>query len=176
MSEEFNPEIKPQMLQLQPNKTDDKCWVAEITGDDPTFRLKREFLLEDSAGWYAIYDGYYQIHGECPGVSPFTKEYCVVQDGHMRRYLNSREVMASLPQIIAAEPVRMGRLRHQILEVLDEIKTACPHEQVEEAIDRQKEDIDMVDTSEQLRAGLAQIKKQKEDIIKQLQQRYQQEE
>lgn len=169
----FDPEVKPQLLQLLPYGEDEKRWVAEITGDDPTFRLKREFLAEESAGWYAIYDGYYQMHGQCPGISPFIKEYCLVKAGHMHRHVSFSEVMANLPAIKAAEPVRMAWLRHQIAATLDEIKQAVADEQIEEVIDRQKEDIDTVETSEQLRAGLAQLLKQKDSIIKKLQNPYQ---
>lgn len=113
-----------------------------------------------------MYDGWYQIQGQTPGISPFQKEYVRVLDGKMTRRLSFRYVVAHVPEIKAAEPERKERLKHQIISILEEIKTAVPHEFVEEALLKQKEDLDMIETSEELLGGLKVLLKQKERIIK----------
>ncbi|MFL2144172.1 hypothetical protein [Ruoffia sp. FAM 20857] len=158
--------LKPQYLQLQPSAADEKRWVAEITGDDPTFILSREFQPEIEPGVWAMYDGWYQIHGQTPGITPFQKEYVRVLDGKMTRRLDFRFVKEHVPQIKAAEPERKERLKHQIISVFNEIKAEVPHELVDEAIMQQQEDLDMVETSQELLGGLKVLLKQKDRIIK----------
>lgn len=158
--------MKPQILQLMPNTSDEKRWVAEITGEDPTFKLKRDFQPDDPEGVWEIYDGWYQIHGQAQGVSPFNKEYVHVKDGRMTRHLHFRVVLAHLEEIKAAEPIRMERMRKQIYKILNEIKQAAPYEPVEEAMERQKEECDLTDEPDQLLGAIAVLKKRKTSIIK----------
>lgn len=158
--------MKPQYLRLSPNIEDEKRWVAEITGKDETFIVKRDFQPEKATGMWEIYDGWYQIHGQAAGVTPFKKEYVRVKDGRMARGLGFRYVLEHIEEIIANEPERMDRLKQQIKTILDEIKIEAPYEQVAEAIDSQKEELDMVETSEQLLDGLKALLKRKEGIVK----------
>lgn len=161
--------LKPQILHLLPNTTDEKRWVAEITGEDPTFKLKRDFQPDSPEGVWEIYDGWYQIHGQAAGVSPFNKEYVHVKDGRMLRHLNFRYVLAHLDEIKASEPERMERMRKQIYAMLDEIKREAPYQPVEEAMERQKEDCDMTDEPDQLLAAITILKKKKAAMIKEYQ-------
>ncbi|WP_373786295.1 hypothetical protein [Jeotgalibaca porci] len=158
--------MKPQILHLMPNTTDEKRWVAEITGEDPTFKLKRDFQPDGPEGVWEIYDGWYQIHGQATGVSPFNKEYVHVKNGRMLRHLNFRYVLAHLEDIKAAEPERMERMRKQIYVMLDEIKREAPYQPVEEAMERQKEDCNMTDEPDQLLGAIAILKKRKNAMIK----------
>lgn len=164
--------MKGQLLQLFPLEEDGKCWVAEITGEDKVYRLKRDFLAEESQGVWEIYDGWYQIHGQAPGVSPFQKEYVHVEEGRMLRHLNFPYVLHHLDEIKAMEPQRMERMRRQIYAVLDEIKEAAPYEPVEEGMEKQKEECDLCDEPEQLRGALYTIKKRKKTMIKELQEKF----
>ncbi|MCZ0717399.1 hypothetical protein [Aerococcus kribbianus] len=159
---------EPQYLTLHGDK-DGKKWVAEITGEDPTFKLKRTFLPEINPNTYAIYDGYYQIYGQCPGISPFEKEYCWVIDGHMHRHLSFRQVLGQLDQIKALDDQRTERIKVQIKAVLDAIANELDHELVDQDMAFQKESIDFMDDFDALAAGYSQLIKQKEQMI----QRYQ---
>lgn len=161
--------MKSQTLQLFPHEEDGKCWIAEITGEDKVYRLKRDFLPEESKNVWEVFDGWYQIHGQAPGVSPFIKEYVQVKDGRMLRHLNFSDMLQRLDEIKAMEPFRMERMRKQIYAVLDEIKQAAPYEAVEEGMERQKEECDMCDDPDELSAALHTIKKRKERMIKELQ-------
>lgn len=157
--------MKAQRLHLMPNVQDEKRWVAEITGEDPTYKLKRDFQPEETEGVWEIYDGWYQIHGTANGVSPFTKEYVHVKEGRMLRHLPFPYVLQHLDEIKAAEPARMERMRKQIYIILNEIKKAVPYEPIEEEIERQKEECDMCDDSEQLLGALSTLKKRRESMI-----------
>lgn len=157
--------MKPKYIQLQPSAADGKRWVAEITGDDEVFRLKRDFQPEQPNSVWEIYDGWYQIHGQVAGVTAFQKEYVHVKDGMMQRNLNFRTVVEHLDEIIAAEPLRLQRIKQQIITVLDDIRAQAPYEQVGEAIERQKEDLDFIETSSQAIAGLAMLLKRKQQMI-----------
>lgn len=157
--------MKPQYLQLEPNPTDEKRWVAEITGEDKVYRVKRDFQPEEGGVW-EIYDGWYQIHGQAPGVTPFQKEYVHVKNGRMLRHLPFSYILQHLEEIKAAEPERMERMRKQIYLILDEIKAAVPYQPVEEAMERQREECDLCDEPEQLLGALATIKKRKAALIK----------
>lgn len=161
--------MKAQRLFLMPSEQDEKRWVAEITGEDKVFRVKRDFQPEISEGQWDIYDGWYQIHGTANGVSPFTKEYVHVKEGRMLRHLPFSYVLGHLEEIKAAQPQRMERMRKQIYAILNEIKLAVPYEPVEEAIERQKEDCDMCDEPEQLLVALSTLLKRKEAMIKEYQ-------
>lgn len=163
---------KPQILQLLPHPEDEKRWVAEITDEDETFRLKRDFQPDEPEGVYEIYDGWYQIHGQANAVSPFTKEYVHVKNGRMLRHLNFRYVLQHLDEIKAAEPERMNRMRKQIYHILDEIKDAAPYQPVEEEIARQKEECDMCDESDQLLGAITTLKKRKKAMIKDYQEAF----
>ncbi|MGH2119141.1 hypothetical protein ACRCJ0_13835, partial [Aerococcus sp. L_32] len=79
-----------------------------------------------------------------------------------------------LPQIKAYEEQRKERLAYQITKVLDEIYEAVPYDGVSDAILSQKEDMSMVESSSELVKGLANILKQKDDIIKKYQTYYDQ--
>ena len=144
-------------LPLMPIGEDEKRWMAEITGDDETFVLKRDFQPEIR-----------------PGISPFEKEYVLVQNGQMTRHLDFRYMISALPQIKAYEEQRKERLAYQITKILDEIYEAVPYDGVSDAILSQKEDMSMVETSSELVKGLANILKQKDDIIKKYQTYYDQ--
>ena len=161
-------------LPLMPIGEDEKRWMAEITGDDETFVLKRDFQPEIRPGVWEIYDGWYQIHGQFPGISPFEKEYVLVQNGQMTRHLDFRYMISALPQIKAYEEQRKERLAYQITKILDEIYEAVPYDGVSDAILSQKEDMSMVESSSELVKGLANILKQKDDIIKKYQTYYDQ--
>lgn len=65
------------------------------------------------------------------------------------------------------EDERKNRLKRQIGTVFNEIIEAAPYEQVREAIEMQRDDLDMVETSEQLLNGLKVLRQRKEGIIKQ---------
>ncbi|UJF16080.1 hypothetical protein LZ578_02770 [Jeotgalibaca sp. MA1X17-3] len=164
--------MKSQTLQLFPHEEDGKCWIAEITGEDEVYRLKRDFLPEESTHVWEIFDGWYQINGRAAGVSPFVKEYVKVKDGRMLRHLNFAYMIQQLEEIKAMEPERMVRMRKQIYAVLDEIKKEAPYEAVEEGMERQKEECDMCDEPEQLSAALRTIKKRKNNMIKELQEKF----
>ena len=159
--------MKPNILQLLPRSADEKRWVAEITGEDPTYHLKRSFVQEEGEGVWEIYDGWYQIHGECPGVTPFSKEYVLVKEGRMHRHIPYRVVLGHLEEIKAMGPQRMERMRRQIYAILDEIKREVDYEPLDEGIERQKEDVDMADDPDQLHNALNLLKKRKKEYIKQ---------
>ena len=160
------------MLQLMPNQEDEKRWVAEITDEDETFKLKRDFQPDEPEGMWEIYDGWYQIHGQANGVSPFTKEYVHVKNGRMLRHLNFRYVLQHLDEIKAAQPERMDRMRQQIYKILDEIKEAAPYQPVEEDMERQREECDMCDEPDQLLSAITILKKRKKLIIKDYQEAF----
>lgn len=161
-------------LPLMPIGEDEKRWLAEITGEDETFVLKRDFQPEIRPGVWEIYDGWYQIHGQFPGITPFEKEYVLVQNGQMSRHLGFRYMVQALPHIKAYEEKRKERLAYQINQILDEIHEAAPYEGVEEALLSQKEDMSMVETSSELVNGLRILLKQKDAIIKRYQKYYDQ--
>lgn len=162
MAEEASDQ--PQYLYLEGDQ-EGKKWVAEIIDEDPTFRLKRMFLPEIKTGTFAIYDGFYQIYGQHPGISPFVKEYCRVEQGHMQRRLAFYEVVNHLPAIKAAEPQRIQHLKEQIFQVLAEILQAVDHEMVQEDLMYLKEQVEDVGDSQSLNSGLAQLLKNKELMI-----------
>ena len=56
-------------IQLVAAGPDEKVWIAEITDEDETFKLKRDFLPEQESGIWDIYPGWYQIQGLVPGRS-----------------------------------------------------------------------------------------------------------
>lgn len=114
-----------------------------------------------------MYDGWYQIHGQVERITPFQKEYIRVLDGKMTRRLPFRYVVQHIPEILDMEDERKDRLKHQIGTVFNEIIEAAPYEQVREAIEMQRDDLDMVETSEQLLNGLKVLRQRKEGIIKQ---------
>lgn len=114
-----------------------------------------------------MYDGWYQIHGQVEGITPFQKEYVRVLDGKMTRRLPLRYVVQHTPEILDMEDERKNRLKRQIGTVFNEIIEAAPYEQVREAIEMQRDDLDMVETSEQLLNGLKVLRQRKEGIIKQ---------
>lgn len=161
-------------LPLMPIGPDEKRWLAEITGDDETFVLKRDFQPELKPGVWQIFDGWYQIHGQFPGISPFEKEYVIVQDGHMMRHLDFRYMINELPKIKAYEEQRKHRLIYQITTILDEIVAEAPYEGVEEAMLEQKEAMSMVETSSELLNGLSILLKQKDQMIKRFKNYYDQ--
>lgn len=154
-------------LQLVASGPEEKVWLAEITDEDETFKLKRDFLPEKQASIWDLYPGWYQINGLVPGLAPFQKEYVKVEHGEMTRFLNFRGMMQELPKIKAYEPQRLERVKHQIRLELDEIKEAAPYEPVAEAIERQKEDLDLLESSSQAIASLGMVRKRKAAIIKQ---------
>lgn len=159
--------MKPNVLQLLPIEEDGKCWIAEITGEDPVYRLKRTFLQEEGGSIWEIYDGWYQINGACPGVSPFIKEYVRVKDGRMHRNIPYPVVLGHIEEIKGMGPQRMERIRRQIYAILDEIKREVDYDPLEEGIERQKEDVDMADDPDQLQNALNTLKKRKKEYIKQ---------
>lgn len=155
---------EPQKLTLFPHE-DEKKWVAEITGDDPTFKLKRTFLPEIAPNTYDIYDGYYQIHGIHPGITPFAKEYCVVEQGHMQRHLTLPQVLRQVEAIKAKEPERVERIKAQLIQQFDDIDAAVDHELVHEDLLFQKEQLDMMDDFDQLAQAYQQLLRQKKTMI-----------
>ena len=163
-----NFNAKPQILSLSPHE-DGKQWVAEITGDDPIYRLKRIFLPEFEPGFYQIFDGVYQIHGIYPGISPFVKEYCVVHEGKMERRIPVQAVYRMIPQLKKYEEDRIQRIKHQIQTVFEEIIQEVDHEIVREAVIFQLESLDDVNDSGQLMQGLGQLLKQKTAMIQEYQ-------
>ncbi|UUX33591.1 hypothetical protein [Fundicoccus culcitae] len=152
-------------LHLTPSFSDNKCWVAEITDRDPTFKLKRAFQPETTPGVWAMYDGWYQIHGDVVGITPFQKEYVRISGGKMTRRVPYQDVLEAVDAIIAYEPERIERLRHQITLVLDEIIAAAPFDRVLLDMSHQKDELSMVDSSEELLNGLRTILKRKDAII-----------
>lgn len=153
-----------QYLTLSP-MPDEKMWVAEIAGDDPTFKLKRIFLPQIQPGVFEIYDGFYQVHGIYPDISPFNKEYCLVEDGHMQRHLQQWEVIQQLPKIKAAEPLRQERIKHQIKGILNEIYQKVKHELVFEDLMYQIDQLDSLENAEQLTGAFNQLIRQKDRMI-----------
>lgn len=151
-------------LELSPHE-DGKRWIAEITGPDEAFGLKREFQPEITPGVYQIFDGYYQIHGIFPGITPFQKEYVIVQDGQMTRRVSYQVIRQNIPAIVAYTPQRKERLIYQIKEQFKEIYEAAPYYFVQEELLQQEESLGMVDTSEALLQGLTTILKQKDQMI-----------
>lgn len=164
--------MKPNYIQLQASSEDGKRWIAEITGDDEVFRVKRDFQPEMPGGIWEIYDGWYQIHGQVANVTPFQKEYVWVRNGQMERNLSFRDVMYHLDEIKAAEPQRLERIKQQIVAEFNDIHLAAPYEQVGEELERQKEDLDFIENSSQAIAGLATLRKRKNEMIKQYQKIY----
>ncbi|MGF3113843.1 hypothetical protein ACQV2R_00430 [Facklamia sp. P12937] len=160
----MNEEFKAQKLTLSPN-SDEKMWIAEIVGEDPVYRLKRVFLPEFEKGTYHLYDGIYQIHGIYPGISPFSKEYCIVKHGHMQRKIPLETIYQLLPQIESQESRRKKRLKHQIIEKLNVIGKKLEHELVWRDIDYQKDQLDSLENSQQLTLTLGQLIKQEEKIV-----------
>lgn len=154
-------------LQLSPADSESKCWVAEITGEDEVYKLKRDFIPEEPEGGWILYDGWYQLNGTVPGVTEFRKEYIRIKDGKVRRNLAFRELVESLDEIKAGEGPRTERMRKEISAILDEIKAAAYCEPVAEGIEKQKEDLEMVDEPDQIRNALYMLKKQKQNYIKQ---------
>ena len=156
-----------QKLTLLPHPQDQKQWIAEITDKDETYRLKRQFLpLEDDH--YRIYDGWYQIHGNFLGAeTPFTKEYCYIQKGQMKRNIPYRQIISDLPRIIEFESTRIEQLKDYITDQLDDIYKQVPYEFVQEAILEQKDQLSLIHTSQELYQALHQLLRQKSRIIKQ---------
>lgn len=158
-------EMKAQFLKLE-NNSDDKKWVAEIVGEDPTFKLSRIFLPEVEKGVYAIFDGIYQIHGIHPGITPFNKEYCRVHHGHMQRNLSMQDVLQKVPELMAEEPRRNARIKYQIRGILEEITQAVDHELIRNNMEYQIEQLDNLEETKSLMATLSQLIKQKDQMIK----------
>lgn len=154
-------------IQLMTAGPEEKVWIAEITDEDETFKLKRDFLPEKRDGIWDLYPGWYQINGAAPGVTPFLKEYVKVEHGTMTRFQDFRWMMQELPKIKAYDSQRLERVKHQIRLELDEIKEAVPYEPAAEALERQKEDLDMIESSSQAIASLGMVRKRKAVMIKQ---------
>lgn len=76
-------------------------------------------------------------------------------------------MMQELPKIKAYDSQRLERVKHQIRLELDEIKEAVPYEPAAEALERQKEDLDMIESSSQAIASLGMVRKRKAVMIKQ---------
>lgn len=140
--------------------------MAELVGPDPTFKLKRDFLPETYANEYELFDGFYQIHGTHPGITPFTKEYCRVDNGQMTRYLSFREMLAWIPQMESLKPRRVQNIKGQIIRQLDEISGKFDNYLINDEIMYQKEQVDFVDDPDQLRQALSQLVRQKPKMIK----------
>ncbi len=164
---------KPQILTLYEHD-DGKKWVAELVGPDPNFKLKRDFLPEMSPNEYEIYDGFYQIHGTHPGITPFTKEYCRVDNGQMTRYLSFREMMQWIPQMEARTPQRILNIKAQIIHQLVLIGAEFDHYLIHDELMYQKEQVDFVDDPDQLRQALSQLIRQKPTMIKSYQHKIEQ--
>ena len=156
-----------QPLLLSPHPEDEKVWVAELTGPHETYRLNREFLRPDESGIYNIYDGWYQMHGDFEGITPFTKEYVTVHDGQMTRGLQSHEMIHQLPAIEAYKDQRLQRLKQQIYEELDELYDLFPEEEVAEQILYQKDEAGMETDVSRLYEALAELIRRKPAIIQQ---------
>ena len=154
-------------LQLSPADSESKCWVAEITGADEVYILKRDFIPAEPEGGWILYDGWYQLNGAVPGVTEFKKEYIRIKDGKVRRNLPFRELVESLDEIKAGEGPRVERMRREIIAILDEIKEAAYCEPGVEGIEKQKEDLDMADEPDQIKNALYMLKKQKQSYIQQ---------
>lgn len=165
--------MKVNYLKMMPSPEDGKRWLAEITDEDPTFRLKRDFQPEIKDGVWDIYDGWYQVHGHVANITPFHKEYVLVRDGKMQRRLDSRYMMAHLNDIKAFDNKRLERIKYQIKLELDDIYKQAPYEAVLLAMERQSDDLDLIENSSQALAGLSQLRKQKDYIIKQFQTNFQ---
>lgn len=155
---------QPQKLVLTTHD-DEKKWVAEIIGEDPQFKVRRYFLKEVSEGYYPIYDGVYQIYGKCDGITPFQKEYCIVQEGKMRRRLQFYEVMQYLPWIISETSHRVARLKHDIEQILDEILVELEADFLREEIFYQKEQLSFEEDEVTLRYALDKLNVEKETMI-----------
>lgn len=160
--------IKPQILTLYEHE-DGKKWVAELVGADPIYKLKRDFLPEIEPNTYELFDGFYQIHGIHPGITPFTKEYCRVINGQMTRYLSFREMLGWIPQMEALMLVRMANIKEQIIGQLDSVNAQFDHYLIQDEIMYQKEQVDLVDDAAQLNQILAQLIRQKPRMIKNFQ-------
>ncbi len=159
--------MEAKYIQLVAEGPDEKVWIAEITDEDETFKLKRDFLPEKASGIWDLYPGWYQIQGLVPGLEPFKKEYVKVEHGDMTRFLNFRWMLQELPKIKAYAPQRLERVKHQLHLELDEIKTAVPFEQVADEIERQKEDLDFLENASQAIASLGMLRQRKGTMIKQ---------
>ena len=152
-------------LNLMPANSESKCWVAEITGEDEVYKLKRDFIPADPSGTWVLYDGWYQLNGSMPGVTEFVKEYIRIIDGKVFRHLTFRDMLANLDVIKAGEGPRVERMRKEITAILDEIKEAAYCEQVVEGIEKQKEDLDMADEPDQIKSALYMLRKRKQQYI-----------
>lgn len=89
----------------------------------------------------------------------------------MQRRLTFGQVMGFLPEIKAQTPQRIERVKTQISGQLEDIRQEIAHEQVNEDIMYQKEQLDMMTDFDQLAATFSQLLKQKKQIIQTYQQR-----
>lgn len=160
----------PQYLELQA-ADDGKVWVAEIIDEDKSFGLKRIFLPQVQPGVYEMFDGAYQINGIHPGITPFKKEYCLINKGHMERRVPFGSIIEILPYLKKFENERKRRIEFQIRTILKDIAAEFNHEQVNEEINYMQEQLQDLETSEQLMATFAQLLKRKDAIIKSYQQK-----
>lgn len=159
------------VLFLLAHETDDKKWVAEITGEDPVYKLQRSFLRESTENEYVLYDGYYQIYGIHPGITPFDKEYCRVSQGQMTRYLTYQQVLQALPEIIARSHERVERYQKLIITGLDEMAQQLDHELITEEIQYQKEEVLFNQDEQELKQAYDFFNSQRPKMIKQYQER-----
>lgn len=157
-------EFVPQYLDLMPGE-DGKVWVAEIAGDDAIYKLKRVFLPQIKEGVYEIFDGAYQIHGIHPGITPFNKEYCLVNHGHMERRVPFGSMIEILPYLKQYEPVRCQRIKFQITEQLQSIRNLLNHDLVTEDIHYMIDQLDDLEGSQELTQTLTQLIKRKPQMI-----------
>lgn len=153
------------VLNLHPHTEESKCWVAEITGEDPVYKFKREFVQANPPGTWQLDDGWYQINGLVIGVADFSKEYVQIRGQQMRRHLTYHDITEDMEAIKENESHRVERMRKEITLILDEIKEAAYCEQVVEGIDLQKEDLDMCDEPDQIKQALFQLRKRKQEYI-----------
>lgn len=158
-------ELGPSHYLTLTEQEDDKLWLAEIVDEDPTFRLKRLFLPAYEKGKYLLYDGVYQIHGVCDGITPFNKECCLIHQGKMQRYLAMSQVLSLLPAIKDFEGQRLQRIKSQIRQILAEIGQTADHPLIQENLDYQSQMVDDLDTSEAANACLTQLIKEKDRMI-----------
>lgn len=156
--------LKPQYLKLEAHE-DGKYWVAEIIGDDTVYRLQRAFIPEIEKGLYEIYDGYYQIHGLHPGITPFTKEYCIVQNGHMERRIPVQRFYQEIQAIKDLEGVRLPRVKQQIKDQFQSIIDEIDQDWIRDEMDYQWDQVEMMTDSAQAIAGLSQLIHSKDKII-----------
>lgn len=161
--------MKAFIIELHPSELDGKCWVAEITDEDKTFRLKREFQPEIKENTWELYDGWYQIHGQSPTSPSYEKEYAIVKNGQIIRNLNANFFIQHLDKIKSLEEKRLERIKYQINCELNEMKEKVPYDPFNEMIESQKDDLSFIENSSQAIAGLATIRKRKETIITQYQ-------